>query len=361
MWTSLSASITRRVLPALLIPVLAGCGGPRPLDTGPPVIDAGRELTQTLWRKDVGRSVEFPPLWAEGSWLVAPTEGSLWRLDAETGTRIWKKKIPSSPTASPLLAGDLVVMTTDAPSGEVVAFHLDTGEEAWKWGRAITVPAARDTALILAARGGKVIRLDPADGKEVWTAPQKGAGWRAPVFVDTLVVVPGRPDSLVAYRIADGTRVWSRTVGAWPVLAGDGEHLVAATDDSVLVNLDPHTGETRARTRLGSISGGPPLLLGNSVVVALRSGSVMSFDLDSLSTRWQSPLESPLVTPPFYHQDRILQAAPKGLICSIEPETGEILGVYRHPEPIVSAPRGADSTVVVGGDYGTLIVYRGEP
>ena len=63
--------------------------------------------------------------------------------------------------------------------------------------------------LILAARGGRLIRLDPESGEEIWEVMETGAGWSPPVLLRDrdLVVVPIRPDSVIARRIDDGERV----------------------------------------------------------------------------------------------------------------------------------------------------------
>ena len=149
----------------LALLALTACGPPRAMDTGDPLIAPDRELHHLLWERDIGRALEFPATGVDGTWLVAPTGGKLMRLDGDTGKEIWKTKIPATPTASPLLCGDVVVVTTDSPSGEVMGADLQTGEELWRWGRALALPTGADSILILAARGGRVIRLDPRNGE----------------------------------------------------------------------------------------------------------------------------------------------------------------------------------------------------
>lgn len=333
------------------------------MDTGDPLIEPDREIHYLLWERDIGRGLEFPPLGVDGTWLVAPTGGKLMRLDGETGDEIWKTKIPATPTGSPVLCGDVVVVSTDSPAGEIVGADLQSGKELWKWGRALALPVGEDSLLVLAARGGRVVRLDPASGEEVWEVQEQGAGWSAPILLRErdLVVVPIRPDSVIARRLEDGSRAWASRVGSWPTVGGDDTHLVAATDDSSLVALNHATGEPGARIPLGAMPAGAPVVSADTVFVAVRSGVVFALDAVGLSVIWKQKLDPPLVAGPLVHDGMVLQAAPRGHVVGLDSRTGEIIGVLDHSEILVSSPRVDGRSLAVGGTKGTLAVYRRDP
>ena len=358
----MSASITRTAVTVFIL-VSVGCGGPQPLDSGAPLIDVHRPLSDLLWQKDLGRSLEFPALSVGTTWLAAPTGGALYRLDGQSGDEMWKRKLPASPTASPLLCGGIVVVTTDAPEGEVVGVNLESGEELWKWGRALSLPTGADSVLVLATRSGRVVRLDPRDGTEVWQVELPGAGWKTPVFLprSALVTIPVRPDSVVALRVNDGERAWSTQVGSWPQV-GDGDSLLAvATDDSTLLVLDSATGAERGRVRIGAMPAGPPVVQNDLVHLALRNGSVLAMDMDGLQLAWRSELDPPLVSAPLVHENYVLQAAPRGRVYGLDRTSGKVVGVLNHPEPLVASPRATGGELAVGGHKGTLVVYRRDP
>jgi outer membrane protein assembly factor BamB len=359
-----SASITRRHILAILGALaLAGCGPPRAMDTGDPLISPDREIHYLLWERDIGRALEFPATGVDGTWLVAPTGGKLMRLNGETGEAIWKTKIPATPTAPVVICGDVVVVATDSPSGEIMGADLQTGEELWRWGRALALPVGVDSLLVLAARGGRLIRLDPLTGEEVWEVMQEGAGWSPPIILRErdLVVVPIRPDSVIARRLDDGSRVWAAQVGSWPTAGGDDSHLIVATDDSSLVSLDPGTGETGARIPLGAMPAGPPVVSGDTVFVAVRSGVLFALDPGELHLIWKQNLDPPLVAGPLLHDGMVLQTAPRGHVVGLDSRTGEIVGVLNHPEIVVSMPMIEGQSLAVGGTKGTLAVYRRDP
>jgi outer membrane protein assembly factor BamB len=299
-------------------------------------------------------------VWAWGSWLAAPTEGALWRLDEESGEELWKKKLPATPVGSPQVCDEVVVVATDSPAGEVVGFRLHDGETLWKWGRAITRLAARDSILVLAARGGTVLRLGPRNGDVRWSTRQAGTGWRDPWIGRDAVFVPVRPDSLVALSLEDGSRIWGQEVGEWPRVGGGDGLLAAATDDSLIVLLDPATGVIRARRGMGSIPAAAPVWDGRRIYVALREGAVTALSGEDLRTLWERMLEPPLVCAPHVDGDRVLQGAPGGIVHVLDTETGRAMGLYRHPERLIASPRTAGTRLAVGGDKGTLVVYGGE-
>jgi outer membrane protein assembly factor BamB len=331
------------------------------MDTGASLIGAGPELTRTLWQRDLGRALESPPGWVDGTWVTAPAEGALVRLDGATGREIWKSKLPATPVGSPFVSGDVVVVVTDAPAGAVLGYRLADGEKLWTWNRALGMGARRDSVFVLAARGGRVVRIDPETGAERWTARCPGAGWKPPCIVRDAVVVPVRPDSLVALSLADGKRVWGQRVGAWPATAATDGLLLAVTDDSTAVLLHAESGVVITRRSLASLSAGPPVWDGDRVFVSLRKGTVLALDGNTLETLWARDLDPPLVSPPFPSGNRVLQSGPRGLVYALDGGTGESVGVYRHPEPLVVSPAGADDLLAVGGDDGTLVVYRREP
>jgi len=359
----LSATTTSRGAAALLAGLLlAGCGGPRALDTGESMVTGGTG-PDAVWERDLGRALEFPAVWAGDSWLAAGTAGSLVRLDPGTGEEIWKRKLPATPLAAPLVQGDLVVQATDAPGGVVLGLALADGEERWHWERGLALPAAADSILVLAIRNRGLVRLDPRTGKTVWRVTHSGAGWRTPVVAaaDSLVLVPVRPDSVIALAVADGRRVWSRETGPWPRLTLAGERLLVAADDSTLGRLDARTGQVGPRVRLDAMPAGAPVAAGPRIVQAVRDGTVRVYDPDSLRLLWKTRLEPPLVSAPCVIDSLIFQAAPRGRVEVLGLEGGQVLASYHHPDLLITRPAANGNELAVGGDHGMLVIYRREP
>jgi len=322
-----------------------------------------RPYPSPLWARSTGRAVQFPAVATEDSWLVVGTEGPLWRLGRKDGAVIWKEKLPASARSAPILLDSLVVVATDVPRGQVLAYRYRDGEKIWTWGRGLALPAAQDSVLVLVLRGGRALRLDPAHGGVVWEQDVPGGGWTPPALRlrEGLVLVPVRPDSLFALSIASGERVWARDVGGWAYVNGEEGPLIVATTDSTLLVLDPDTGEEWAREELGSLATGPPIRQNGVVYLSLRNGLLMALDEEDLASRWRRRLEPPLVAPPSVRGGLLFQAADLGRVIMIDVRTGAPVGEYGHTELVVSTPVSIAEEVAVGGSRGTLIVFRRQP
>jgi outer membrane protein assembly factor BamB len=342
---------------------LAGCAGRPNLDLGDPLDMADATGPARLWGRDLGRAIEVAPVAARGTLLCATTDAKLWRLALKDGAERWKCKLYSSPVASPLVCGSTVVVATDAPRYIVEGVDLETGKVLWKEPFAFpAAPVAFDTVLVVAARGGRIVRMDAATGARRWEARLPGAGWKPPVVrpAEGCVLVPVRPDSLVALDLATGKRVWGRSLGGLPWLAAGGDPLAALTEAGELWLLDPVSGEPISRRNLDGAPAGPPVVFGGSVFVALREGRLLSLRAADLETVWSRVMAPPLVTPPVADGDGVAQAGPLGVVVAIGAD-GQPGATYHHPELIVAAPLLHGDLLISGGAKGTLIAYRRTP
>jgi outer membrane protein assembly factor BamB len=96
----------------------------------------------------------------------------LWHSEVGSGLDGWGSG------TSPLLAGDLVFVNASVESGSIVALNKTTGKEAWRTGgikKAWSTPALLDLPdgkqELVVSMHSKVLGLDPATGKELWTCP----------------------------------------------------------------------------------------------------------------------------------------------------------------------------------------------
>ncbi len=139
----------------------------------------------------------------------------------------WKSKPLGPPSnthnrsSSALLLGDKLVVGNES---QLVALDVKTGEVAWS-NRALGDEAASPVAwtsggrtLLLAAAGGKLAAVDPADGKTVWSVPAGTTGSTPVVSGDVAVFcTSGKDIGLVAYRLKpDGAeKLWSVPLIEW--------------------------------------------------------------------------------------------------------------------------------------------------
>jgi len=94
-------------------------------------------------------------------------------------TELGGKPAPYGMACSPLVVGDLVIVTAGAPGATVVAYDRNTGKLAWKVGggaAGYSSPALRTIGgkqQVIAFVGSGAMGLDPSSGKLLWKYPFK--------------------------------------------------------------------------------------------------------------------------------------------------------------------------------------------
>ena len=202
----------------------------------------GRELWANAWSGEftdsTGDGPRSTPVWDSGRVYALGAQGELRCLDARTGRSIWNKNILSDNgaenlswgvAATPLIVDDKVVVMAGGTAGKsVVAYNKMTGAPVWRSqnDRAsytspmlVTLAGKRQ---ILAVTASRMIGLEPADGKLLWSHPwptQMGINVSQPIVVGPNRVFIsagyGKGASLVELAANGGTlaprTVWENT------------------------------------------------------------------------------------------------------------------------------------------------------
>lgn len=227
------------------------------------------------------------------------------------GNVVWKRVLPyyhhHGPGASPVLAGDTLVVVCDGFTGPfydkhvregvdnpqfVVGLDVATGEIRWKTSRpgrhSYCTPLVIEVAgrqQVVCPGGDKVWAYDPADGTELWSCKYEGYSVvPRPVFAQGLIFVctgydtasllaireGGSGDitySHVAWRLAQGIPFISS-----PIAVGD--HLYFVHDTGILNCVELQTGRIVYKQRLGGHFASSPIVVGDRLYVASEEGVV---------------------------------------------------------------------------------------
>lgn len=196
-------------------------GEPVQLDTSVAWVTVHGAVASTAsWGHDVAASAAGRPV-ADGEQVFITTlEGELVCADA-SGVR-WKAVLPGTAADGPTLDAEHVYVPIAAATGHpggVVAFDR-AGKELWRhqteFGPA--APLSVGAAVYVADRDGHVYALDPASGKEIWSAEGFSEFTSQPLLLGDQIYV-GNGDGFL-YRIdSDGGVVWKTRLGA--PLTGD--------------------------------------------------------------------------------------------------------------------------------------------
>lgn len=140
--------------------------------------------------------------------LIGSLDGSLHALDAAGGGPRWQFRADGWVTGAPLVAGDTIYAGTMA--GSVYALTLD-GQQRWQFTLDGTKPEFRatpalvDGTLVVVARRGVVVGLDPATGKQRWRSEIADARLDAsPLAVDGSVFLATTKHALIRVDASSG-------------------------------------------------------------------------------------------------------------------------------------------------------------
>lgn len=257
-----------------------------------------------------GDSLNDPVL--TGGSLFALVAGVLTRVDAATGDTVWHRNPDVqlrtfyralAVSRGLVVIGGLDCISQSDPNGILQAFDARTGQPVWSRGIG---PGLMDmvvtNGLVISegdtlARGLVVAAYRLSDGTPVWSHQFSNLcdieGHL--LVVHQLVIHPGCTDSgqnfLAANRMRSGTRVW-RLSGAWRALAGDlpsldGTHLLVADSAGAVHDLIPRTGATRhVLTGADDVLAVGP----RRAFTTCASGSdVCGYNLTSGARQWRKP------------------------------------------------------------------------
>lgn len=205
------------------------------------------------------------------------------------------------PTATP----------ADPPSQDGAASTPGADRVAWQWKApppaSVGMPAADDRDVAFTYGHQHVVLLD-GKGTARWDVARLGVREVAPTLTADLVLVAA-DDGMVAFRRADGTKVWDTALQAranTPVLAGG--LVVTSTWEGDLIGLDPGAGSVKWKVALGGAAIGPPATDGTTAVVTWedaygKGGGAVAVDAASGRKRWAVPLPAGGISGPTVTRD----------------------------------------------------------
>lgn len=337
--------LKRTVVPvacAMTVLALAACSStkderrvPVPLTEFKPVLDV-----QQVWKASVGKAGRylFSPVAVGDTVYAAGANGSVARIDAQTGKEVWSVKLkddlsagvgsdgnltavgglkgdvyvldsngklswqakaPGEIISPPLVGNGLVVVRTI--DGQVVAFNAQTGEQKWAYrNRAVPLNLrvsagmtfAGDQAVLAGFPGGAFSAINLQSGDAFWETPvsyPKGV-----TEVERINDVSGPPTLIGATTCAvtfqgqlgcfdanSGRPMWEKPFSSTSGIAQDDTTVVGGDDWSVVKAYNVATGaQTWSTDKLKNRDVSVPAMLGHAVAVGDYQGYVHFLSLD---------------------------------------------------------------------------------
>jgi outer membrane protein assembly factor BamB len=351
------------------------------IGAGKPPVQFGPDQN-VLWKTPLGSGLSSPIIWGSRI-FVTEVDRAKKRLDTlcidrHSGKILWRRGVLataiedvhelSSPAGStPVTDGERVYVYFG--SYGLVAYDLN-GKQLWEkrlplpenpYG-AVASPIIAGELLVLNHQGKEsyLLAVNRRDGRTVWKTDRSlfQYGWSTPVHwrhdgIDEIVVLGGdfKPNQrLMAYNLADGTERW--WVGGLPPcgkstpVLGDGLLYLAAPD----IIMDPEA-EKRNPQRAAQLYAN-----NGARVMAVRPGNIG--EVTQANVVWSERRGVPGVPSPLYYNGRLYTFQNGGIVFARVAKTGELvysgrlgaLGYY------YASPVAADNKIYIASAEGVIVV-----
>ncbi len=289
----------------------------------------------------------------------------------------WKVELPGAGASSPIIVGDLVIVTCYSGYGvegerqgslrdlkrHVVAYDVATGDKKWtatvdgtpdedpysrmlgEHGYASNTPVSDGKKLFVFFGKAGVLAYDLA-GNQLWqtnvgheSGPQQWGSGASPILYDNLVVVNASEESsaLVALDQESGKVVWKAEGGGigstWgtPILAGSGDHVdIVLGVPNEFWGINPKTGKLRwyaealqDNTYCSSVVTDGDVIYGiegrSGQAIAIRAGGQK--DVTNTHVVWKARGQNRICTPVLY--EGRLYAVSRGVAQCLDAKTGQ--------------------------------------
>ncbi len=179
------------------------------------------------WQRNV-KWVESSPVMIDENILVSNTFGELYKMDAKSGTIIWKSKAGEYLTSfytSPTICNEKILLGSN--DGNMYAFELNHGIELWKFktGASIFCDASVYNGKIYFGSDDKNFYCLDTAGKLVWKKNLNTKFLSSPTFYKNTIIITGIDGNVYSLDSVKGDIVWKfttrGTVTASPLLHKD--------------------------------------------------------------------------------------------------------------------------------------------
>jgi outer membrane protein assembly factor BamB len=239
----------------------------------------GREL----FRLDTAGRIASPPVrTAEGFFVVASYDRSLYAYDPEERETVWKTRLGAILWASPGL-GDKYLYQPGL-DGVVVAINSRWGSVLWRYragGEIYSTPAVVNGTLVFGCEDGSIYGVTPEEGRLAWRTPAGAAVSGGVCAAGALALVGDDGGTLHALDASSGRVAWRYEAGT-PIKSTptiDSGVVVLSTLGGTLHAVELEAGAPIGRYPIGAPMASSPVISGDSLFVGTHDGRLVALRL----------------------------------------------------------------------------------
>ena len=353
------------------------------------------EQVKRAWTADVGEirgHVVNSPVVHSGRLFVMNSNNQITALNAQSGKRLWRKRLEIKKgeindfTGGLAVEGDRLFATT--ANGQVFALSASEGEMVWK----VTLdaplraaPTIIDETLVVVSHDNRLFVLDVRQGNLLWTHSGMAenltlASGASPAVAQGVVLAPYTSGDLYALNLENGQHLWNASlntalvsyrsretisgISAAPIISGN--DVIAVSVSGALSSYDITTGKRMWQSSVGTSQ--TPWVAGTAVFALMDDGRLIGMNRKDGQIRWITNLNDYLEeknsnrywSGPVLAGTRLIMASSDGYALSIHPLDGrKLLAVQLFEHDGVSVPPiVAGSNLYFLTDKGKVVCFR---
>jgi outer membrane protein assembly factor BamB len=366
---------------AMTVLTMAACSStkderrvPTPLTEFKPVLDV-----QQAWKASVGKAGRylFSPVAVGNSVYAAGANGSVAKIDAQTGQDVWRVKLHDDLSAG--VGSDGTLTAVGGLKGDVYVLGAD-GKQLWTAkapGEIISPPLVGNGLVVVRTVDGQIVAFNAQTGEQKWNYRNRAVPLNLRVssgmtFAGDAAVLAGFPGgAFAAINLQTGDNYWQTPV-SYPKGVTEVERINDVTGPPTLVGsetcavtfqgqigcFDANSGRAVWEKAFSSTSG---LAQDDRAVVAADDWSVVSaFDVSSGAPLWKNDkLKNRDLSVPFILGHAAVLGDYQGYVHFLSRDDGTLVARLKTDgSPITAAPVLAGETLVVLTHDGDLYGYR---
>jgi outer membrane protein assembly factor BamB len=380
----------RLLLPVSLAALLiaAGCSKDKDVEVPAKLVDFPNTLpVKKLWSDGVGGGKKqiklrlgLGPAIDNGLVFAANHKGEILAVALDTGHDVWVKKLKLPISAGPAAGFGMVVAGTS--KGDVIALDGASGKELWRVrvnSEILSAPAISENVVVLRSVDGRLHGLDSRNGKTLWSVEQQVPrlslrGTAIPIVAKDFAISGFDNGKVMAVSLTTGDTIWD-TALASPRGRTELDRLVDIDSAVRVVGENVFAAGFQGRTAMLALDSGQLwwshdmssyrglAVDADNLYVTQSDGVVVAMRQRDGAEIWRNEklkrrgLSTPIVT-----VSAVAIADYQGYVHWLDKSTGELVAREHITKQRVSNPPvGADDTIVVLTDGGTLTAYKATP
>ena len=259
-------------------------------------------------------------------------------LDRERGQQAWFRPIATA--FPPVVDGGTVYIATSAG---LEAIDAETGADRWTLplDRTIIAPLVLDTGWLIAiVEPNTILAFRASDAALIWRATLGATPAFPPVPGGDAALYITRTDGrVVAFALADGTRLWERALpGTLSEPAAGPDRVFVGSTDNSFTALDADTGEIEWRWSRGGGDVIGAAVDGNVVYFASLDNILRAVNQDNGNQRWKKETGTRPVMPPRAFGGIVIVPGLTPAMAVFVGKTGAVMGSHVAAGNLIGPP-----------------------